>query len=222
ISLVQAVPILLPDADYIPTPADLSSSSPLLLCSATVVQDSYLPSSNGERERRLKVGSTNIPHIIASDIEWTYVSNYHSMLSPNKEKAYSRDSLDSQLNDIEEKYALLTSSPSLKKPNAILRSFSAKPAPKVNTSTINFVDILSQVQNSSMQSNTRNPSYTPCFTKDQDNQDNPLSTSDTNIFPYNNEGNSIPVDSAEPFISVFSDTPISHQTIPEPPKNGKN
>ncbi|CAG8601900.1 31489_t:CDS:2 [Gigaspora margarita] len=263
--------ILPPDAVYIPTPADLPSSLPLLLCSATAVQDSYLSSSNGGRESfvlaqhlynavtsnknvsskvivsyknknkrydavknnlqksvvsvvgRLKVGSTNIPHIIASDIEWTYVSNYHSMLSPDKGKSYSRDSLDSQLNDIEEKYASLTSSPSLKKPNATLHSFSAKPAPKANTSPINFVDILSQVQNSSMQSNTRNPSYTPSFTKDQDNQDNPPpSTSVTNTFSHNNEGNSTPVDSAKPFTSVSSDTPISHQTTPEPQKNGKN
>ncbi|KAF0459368.1 hypothetical protein F8M41_000777 [Gigaspora margarita] len=141
------------------------------------------------------------------------------MLSPDKRKSYSHDSLDSQLNDIEKKYASLTSSPSLKKPNAILRSFSAKPTPKANTSTINFVNILSQVQNSSMQSNTRNPSYTSCFTKDQDNQDNPPpSTSDTNTFPHNNEGNSTPVDSAEPFTSVSSDTPISLQTTPELPK----
>ncbi|RIB14042.1 hypothetical protein C2G38_2040505 [Gigaspora rosea] len=50
ISLVQAVPILSPDADYVPTPADLPNSSPLLLCSATVIPDSYLPASNGGRE----------------------------------------------------------------------------------------------------------------------------------------------------------------------------
>ncbi|CAG8673244.1 24957_t:CDS:2, partial [Gigaspora rosea] len=111
ISLVQAVPILSPDADYVPTPADLPNSSPLLLCSATVIPDS---------------------------------------------------------------------------------------------------------PNSSMQSNAKHPSYTPRFT---DDQNNPMpSTSNTNTATHNNNESSTLADSAEPFTSVSSDMPISHQTEPEPPK----
>ncbi|CAG8794151.1 9816_t:CDS:2, partial [Gigaspora margarita] len=210
ISLVQAVPILSPDADYVPTPADFPNSSPLLLCLATVIPDSYLPG------RRLKVGLTKVLHIIASDIEWTYISNYQSMLAPDKGKSCSRNFLDSQPDDIEEKYASLTSSSSIKKLNITLCSFSGKTAPKANTSTINFMDILSQVQNSSMQSNAKHPSYTPRFTDDQNNTT--PSSSNANMATHNNNKSSTPVDNAEPFTFVSLNTPILHQTEPESPK----
>ncbi|KAF0431394.1 hypothetical protein F8M41_005406 [Gigaspora margarita] len=109
--------------DYVLTPEDLPSSSPLLIYSATVVVDSYIPDNqdgqesfmiarqlyNGVTNNRnmesrvivfyknennrynamknnlkktvlsvigcLKIGSKKFSHVLASDIEWTYVSN---------------------------------------------------------------------------------------------------------------------------------------------------
>ncbi|CAG8617006.1 7782_t:CDS:2 [Dentiscutata erythropus] len=85
--------------DYVLTPEDLPSSSPLLIYTATVVPDSYIPDNQGGREsfvmaRRLYNGVTNNKNVESkviisafenwikktspysrSDIEWTYVSS---------------------------------------------------------------------------------------------------------------------------------------------------
>ncbi|RIB25434.1 hypothetical protein C2G38_2031075 [Gigaspora rosea] len=64
VTLVQTVLISSSEGDYVLTPEDLPSSSPLLIYSAAVVADSYIPDNQGGREsfvmaRQLYNGVTN-------------------------------------------------------------------------------------------------------------------------------------------------------------------
>ncbi|RIB06974.1 hypothetical protein C2G38_2215711 [Gigaspora rosea] len=67
---------------------------------------------------RLKIRSKNFHHILASDIEWTYVSN-DPLLSSTKTnaKGISEIEFDEHLDGIEEKYATLTSQVPQKRQN---------------------------------------------------------------------------------------------------------
>ncbi|RIB06973.1 hypothetical protein C2G38_2215704 [Gigaspora rosea] len=166
VTLVQTVLIFSSEEDYILTPENLLSSSPLLIYSAAVVADSYIPDNQGGRESfimarllyngvtnnrnveskvivsyknennkysamknnlkktvlsgigRLKIRSKKFPHILASDIEWTYVSNdpLSSSTKPNA-KGISEIEFDEHLDGIEEKYATLTSQVPQKRQN---------------------------------------------------------------------------------------------------------
>ncbi|RIB00184.1 hypothetical protein C2G38_2235252 [Gigaspora rosea] len=50
VTLVQSVSISSSEEDYVLTPEDLSSLSPLLIYSAGIVADSYIPDNQGGRE----------------------------------------------------------------------------------------------------------------------------------------------------------------------------
>ncbi|KAF0437172.1 hypothetical protein F8M41_004474 [Gigaspora margarita] len=166
VTLVQTVPISSSEEDYVLTPEDLLSSSPLLIYSAAVVADSYIPDNQGGRESFmmarqlynrvtnnrnveskvivsyknennrynamknnlkktvlsvigcLKIGSKKFSHILASDIEWTYVSNEPSPSSTTTyAKGISEVEFDKDLDGIEEKYATLTSQVPQKRQN---------------------------------------------------------------------------------------------------------
>ncbi|RIB30939.1 hypothetical protein C2G38_2151319 [Gigaspora rosea] len=154
--------------NYIFTPENLPSSSPLLIYSAAVVADSYIPDNQGGREsfmiaRQLYNGVTNnrnvetfkdrikkISHILVSDIEWTYVSNdpLPSSTTTNV-KEISEVGFNEDLDGIKEKYATLTSQVPQKRQNTRqninLHNSNNKRSNNKNTS-LNFVDIISQVQ----------------------------------------------------------------------------
>ncbi|RIB21946.1 hypothetical protein C2G38_2175247 [Gigaspora rosea] len=154
------------ERDYVLTSEDLPSSSPLLIYSAAVIADSYIPDNQGSKEsfmmarqlyngvtnnrnveskvivsyknknnrysamknnlkktvlsviESLKIGSQKFAHILASDIEWTYVSNE---LSPSSTTTYAKGisevKFNENLDDIEEKYATLTSQVPQKRQN---------------------------------------------------------------------------------------------------------
>ncbi|CAG8669683.1 2899_t:CDS:2 [Gigaspora margarita] len=123
VTIIQSVPISYSDDEYTLTQENLPNSSPLLLYSASIVLNSYIPNNNGGREsfmlarclyngvtnnkqidskviisyvnennrynslknnlkrtvlsvvEQLKLGSKRLPHVLASDIEWTYLTN---------------------------------------------------------------------------------------------------------------------------------------------------
>ncbi|RIB26565.1 hypothetical protein C2G38_2266581 [Gigaspora rosea] len=63
---------------------------------------------------RFKVGTRKMHHIIAFDIEWNYAGAEQSSNNSNKGKAKAQDDINNHLENIEEKYAKL-SSPSRKR-----------------------------------------------------------------------------------------------------------
>ncbi|RIB27450.1 hypothetical protein C2G38_2029369 [Gigaspora rosea] len=198
VTLVQSVSISFSEGDYVLTPEDLLSLSPLLIYSAAVVTDSYIPDNQGGRESfmmarqlyngvtnsrnmeskvilfyknennrysamknnlkktvlsvigRLKIGSKKFPHILASNIEWTYVSNEPLPSSTTiNAKGISEIEFDEDLNGIEEKYATLTSQVPQKRQNTkynlnLHNSNNKRSSNK--TTSINLVDVISQVQ----------------------------------------------------------------------------
>ncbi|KAF0403930.1 hypothetical protein F8M41_009151 [Gigaspora margarita] len=99
---------------------------------------------------RLKIGSKKFFHILTSDIEWTYVSNEPS---PSSITTYAKEISEVEFNEdldgIEEKYATLTSQVPQKRQNTRhninLRNSNNKRSNNKTTS-LNFVDIISQVQ----------------------------------------------------------------------------
>ncbi|RIB00743.1 hypothetical protein C2G38_2300642 [Gigaspora rosea] len=201
ITLVQTVPISSSEGDYVLTPEDLLSSSPLLIYSAAVIADSYIPDNQGGRKSfmiarllyngvtnnrnveskvivsyknennrynamknnlkktvlsvigRLKIGSKKFSHILASDIKWTYVSNKPSASSTTiNAKGISEVEFDEDLNGIEEKYATLTSQVPQKRQNTkhnINLHNSNNKRSNNKTTSLNFVDVISQVQKGS-------------------------------------------------------------------------
>ncbi|CAG8692182.1 27953_t:CDS:2, partial [Gigaspora margarita] len=128
LSDIQTVPISFSKSNYILTPKDLLNSSTLIIYSATIIADSYIPNNQGEQEsfmivrqlynklptigtwRHLKIGSKKFHHILGSDIEWTYVSNNSSPSSTiTSAKVISEVEFDKHLNGIKEKYTTLIS-----------------------------------------------------------------------------------------------------------------
>ncbi|RIB08432.1 hypothetical protein C2G38_2211649 [Gigaspora rosea] len=149
---------------------------------------------------RLKISSKKFPNILASDIEWTHVSNELSASSTTiNAKGISEVESDEDLNSIEEKYAMLTSQVPQKrqntKHNINLRNSNNK---RSNNKTIsfNFVNIISQVQKGSssvkmafkgQSSSTNNSASTsqntsqhisPCTTRVEDKEDAALVSDD--------------------------------------------
>ncbi|KAF0444384.1 hypothetical protein F8M41_003489 [Gigaspora margarita] len=55
VTLVQMVPIFSSEGDYVLTPEDLPSSSSLLIYSATIVANSYIPDNQDGRESFMMV-----------------------------------------------------------------------------------------------------------------------------------------------------------------------
>ncbi|CAG8484395.1 10699_t:CDS:2 [Gigaspora margarita] len=127
LTLVQMVPILSPDAEYVPTPSDLPNSSPLLLYTATIVPDSYLLNTNGGIEsfmltQHLYDSITNnkqIPQKLLSPAEMR-ISIMMLLKTTLKKKTVlsvigrlkirkscSHEALDMHLDNIEETYASL-------------------------------------------------------------------------------------------------------------------
>ncbi|CAG8720065.1 10409_t:CDS:2, partial [Dentiscutata erythropus] len=96
---------------------------------------------------RVKIGSSKIPHIIASDIEWTYLVSESSQYSgiSSKDKPKSREELDNQLDSIEEKYATLSSQPLQKKPKLTSLPLFGRKASNEKQPSVNFVDAISQI-----------------------------------------------------------------------------
>ncbi|RIB20642.1 hypothetical protein C2G38_2178835 [Gigaspora rosea] len=186
------------ERDYVLTSEDLPSSSPLLIYSAAVIADSYIPDNQGSKESFmmarqlyngvtnnrnveskvivsyknknnrysamknnlkktvlsvigcLKISSQKFSHILASDIEWTYVSNE---LLPSSTTTYAKGISEVEFNEdldgIEEKYATLTSQVPQKRQNTRHNINLRNPNNKRSnnkTTSLNFVDIISQVQ----------------------------------------------------------------------------
>ncbi|KAF0488690.1 hypothetical protein F8M41_022195 [Gigaspora margarita] len=124
--------------------------------------------------RRLKIISKKFSHILASDIEWTYVSsNPLSSSTTTNAKEISKVEFDEQLDSIEEKYATLTSQVPQKKQNTRqninLHNSNNKPSNNKTTS-LNFVDIISQVQKGTSSSKT-------AYTEQSSSTNNLVSTS---------------------------------------------
>ncbi|RIB15611.1 hypothetical protein C2G38_2192012 [Gigaspora rosea] len=230
VTLVQTIPIFFSEGDYILTPEDLPSSSPLLIYSAAVIADSYIPNNQAGRESfmmvrllcngvtnnknveskvivsyknennrynamknnlkktvlsvvgRLKISSKKFSHILASDIEWSYVSNEPSASSTTiNAKEISEVEFNEDLDGIKEKYATLTSQVPQKrqntKHNINLRNSNNKRSNN-KTSSLNFVNVISQVQKGSssvksaykgQSSSTNNFASTSQNTNDQTN-----------------------------------------------------
>ncbi|CAG8802751.1 25240_t:CDS:2 [Gigaspora margarita] len=99
----------------------------------------------------LKIRSKKFPHILASDIEWTYVFNDSSFLSTTTSaKVISEVEFDEYLNGIKEKYTTLTSQVPQKRPNTEqnvnLHNSSNNRRSNNKSTSLNFVDVISQVQ----------------------------------------------------------------------------
>ncbi|CAG8461834.1 2328_t:CDS:2 [Racocetra persica] len=107
ITVVQSVSIFHSDDKYTLTPEDLLKSSLLLLFLASVVTNSYILDNNSGQ---LKLSLKKLLHILASDIEWSYLTGnlQPSNTSPSG-KTSSQGELDTQLESIEEKYVALLS-----------------------------------------------------------------------------------------------------------------
>ncbi|RIB19344.1 hypothetical protein C2G38_2036121 [Gigaspora rosea] len=119
---------------------------------------------------RLKIGSKKFLYIFASDIEWTYVSYEPSPSSTTiNTKGISEVEFDKDLDSIEKKYATLTSQKRQNtKHNINLRNSNNKRSNNKTTS-LNFVNVISQVQKGSssiktaykgQSSSTNNPAST--------------------------------------------------------------
>ncbi|CAG8675329.1 21296_t:CDS:2, partial [Racocetra persica] len=237
--LIQTVPVSFSNDTYILTSSDLLYSSPLLLFSAPVVQSSYHPDNEGGREsfmltRRLYNGITNnkhvpsnviisyvnennhynaIPHIVASDIEWTYSNNEsQSSSTSGKEKSRSYEELDNQLDSIEEKYATLSSQPSQKKSKLSLHSPTARKSNDILT-TVNFTNIISQVRLNQHPPKFNNINPIPENTQ----YDNSPNTNTNTISPLHTrrEIDITPVDNNKPVATASTDPSLS------PDKNAK-
>ncbi|CAG8679835.1 23412_t:CDS:2 [Dentiscutata erythropus] len=162
VTLVQTVLLSYSEGDYVLTPEDLPNSSPLLIYSAPIVPNSYIPDNRGGQEsfmlarslynevtilsviRYLKIRQSKLPHLIATDIEWTYVPGDSSPSTPSTTtKVSSQRELDTYLESIEEKYATLTSQVPQKRQKLNIRPSHTKPLNNKLTS-LNFPEIISQ------------------------------------------------------------------------------
>ncbi|CAG8676097.1 1471_t:CDS:2 [Dentiscutata erythropus] len=81
---------------------------------------------------RLKIGTKKMLHIIATDIEWNYVSNKQTSDNLNKAKAKAQGDINDYLESIEEKYTKLNSSSSRKRQHSNLPPTSLSKAQKTN------------------------------------------------------------------------------------------
>ncbi|CAG8526147.1 6691_t:CDS:2 [Scutellospora calospora] len=194
VTIIQSVPVSYSNDEYTLTSEDLLNSSPLLLYSASVVLNSYIPDNNGGRESfmlarrlyngvtnnkqidskvivsyinennrynalknnlkktvlsvvgRLKLESRRLLHVLASDIEWTYLTNDSQTSDTSSSgKVSSQGELDTQLESIEEKYVTLTSQFPQKKQRTNLQNSLSKLSNNKTTSP-NFVEVVSQIQ----------------------------------------------------------------------------
>ncbi|CAG8763931.1 34141_t:CDS:2, partial [Gigaspora margarita] len=166
---------------------------------------------------RLKIGSSRVPYIVASDIEWTYLTNEsQSSSSSSKEKSRSREELDTQLDNIEKKYATLFSQPLQKKPKLSLHSTSAK---KSNNSSVsvNFLNIVSQVC-----LNEHPPKCNDMNPMPQTTEQNNLSDTSTCTIPFSNTKNDVNTctNNCDPIISVSTTLPLSRDKNTKQAKKG--
>ncbi|CAG8551161.1 15551_t:CDS:2, partial [Dentiscutata heterogama] len=111
LTLIQTVPISTFNNGIEITLDDLPYLSSLLLFSAPVIPNSTFPITN-------LIGAKKMLHIIATDIEWNYVSNEQTSNNLNKAKAKAQGDINNHLEGIEEKYAKLNSFPSRKRQHA--------------------------------------------------------------------------------------------------------
>ncbi|CAG8794445.1 3724_t:CDS:2, partial [Dentiscutata erythropus] len=144
ICLVQTVPISSSNNDFTLTPEDLPYTFPLLLYSAPAVTNSYKSNDNIGRQSFIQFKlspQSKIPHIISSEIEWSYTSNeaQSSTLSQNEKLKVCKD-FNSQLNLIEEQYTAANSQASNKRKKFPSFSFtsnsSSNKSPTVDLTTL--------------------------------------------------------------------------------------
>ncbi|CAG8777240.1 9520_t:CDS:1, partial [Ambispora leptoticha] len=129
---------------------------------------------------RLKIRSSRIPYIVASDIEWTYPNNEsQSSSTSGKKKSRSHEELDNQLDSIEEKYATLSSQPSQKKPKLSLHSTAARKSNNIHA-TVNFTNIISQVRHNEHPLEPNNTNSTPV---NMERNDSPDTDNNAILFP---------------------------------------
>ncbi|CAG8816550.1 630_t:CDS:2, partial [Gigaspora margarita] len=176
VTIVQIVPISSSEEDYILTPKDLLSGRESFMIVRQLynrvtnnrnMESKVIVSYKNKNNRynamknnlkktvlsvidHLKISSKKFLHILASDIEWTYVSNdpLPSSTTTNV-KEISEVEFDEYLDGIEEKYAILTLQILQKKQNTrqnINLCTSNNKWSNNKTISLNFVDIISQVQ----------------------------------------------------------------------------
>ncbi|CAG8666275.1 27321_t:CDS:2 [Gigaspora margarita] len=213
LSLVQATPVLSPDPNYIPTSMifhHLYLYLFILLC---------LEKQSSEDSafccRKIKISSNNIPHIIASEIEWTYLSEGQSPSACNKSNSHSREDLDLHFDSIEKKYAFLNSTPFQKKQPTSLHSLFTKKSTKDNVSPINLMDILSQIQNKTASTTSTPPNINSVSPSSNAHHTPQTATNINESFLPEIEDNTAP-DLDTEFI-----TPIYEDPTPEPPAKCK-
>ncbi|CAG8533736.1 3722_t:CDS:2, partial [Dentiscutata heterogama] len=208
VTLVQMVPISSSQDDYVLTPEDLPSSSPLLIYTATVVPISYIPDNQGGREsfvmarwlynrvtnnknvesktvmsviERLKIGSKKLPYILASNIEWTYVSSdFQPSSTTSNTRVTSEVELDVHLDSIEEKYATLTSQLPQKKPRINLHNPLDNKHLNDKTTSLNFADLILQIQKGPPSAGT---TYAEPFSSTANYEDDTLINDNDSIEP---------------------------------------
>ncbi|CAG8681759.1 15894_t:CDS:2 [Dentiscutata heterogama] len=169
VTIIQSVPVSYSDDEYTLTQEDLPNSSPLLLYSAPLVPNSYISDNNGGREsfmlaRRLYNRVTNNKQIDSKVIVLYLNENnrYNALKNNLKRTTYptsdpqtsntsssrttsSQGELDTQLENIEEKYAALTSQFPQKRQRINLQNSSFKPQNDKTTSP-NFIEVISRIQ----------------------------------------------------------------------------
>ncbi|CAG8494098.1 3494_t:CDS:2, partial [Cetraspora pellucida] len=95
----------------------------------------------------LKVGSKRLPHILASDIEWTYATNDPQPSDTSSiRKPSSQTELDTQLESIEERYATLTSQSPQKKQRIGFQNSILNKSSNDKTTSLSFIEAASQIQ----------------------------------------------------------------------------
>ncbi|RIB19889.1 hypothetical protein C2G38_2180715 [Gigaspora rosea] len=119
VALVQIVSISCSEGDRILTPGDLPESSLLLIYTASVVPNFYIPDNRGGHESfmmacHLYNGVTNNRYIDSKVIvSYTNEHNRYTSMKNNlkkqSSKVASQEEIDTYLNSIEEKYATFTS-----------------------------------------------------------------------------------------------------------------
>ncbi|KAF0488009.1 hypothetical protein F8M41_022434 [Gigaspora margarita] len=145
---------------------------------------------------RLKIGSSRVPHIVTSNIEWTYLINeLQSSSSSSKEKLRSREELDTQLDNIEKKYATLS-------------SYSV---------SVNFLNIVSQVCLNEHPPECNNMNPMP-----QTTEQNNLSNTSTCTVPSSDTRNDVDTsaNNCDPVISVSTTLPLSQDKNTKQAKKG--
>ncbi|RIB03779.1 hypothetical protein C2G38_2224080 [Gigaspora rosea] len=97
---------------------------------------------------QLRIGKTNTPHIIASDVEWNYAgTDSKPSNTSNGGKQKTKQSFDNLLNSIEEKYANMNSKSPNKKQRVNLTSTARSNASIEKPTTTNVLNSVNEIKN---------------------------------------------------------------------------